>query len=245
MAVTARDDGPSGESEMFERTRRVEGAGATAFAAVIAVAVLFVGLTAGPAGSQVLMPPPSTDPQAEAQAISRIVTAAEVAAWARGRRDAQGLITAARILAEVPMRRDGGDEPFLTPFALLSEAESLAAGDRVLRDQISRERSPDKGVRASPFGAGPIVVVRRLRARETYGFTVEARRNEVLRVAAIGDGDTNIDLALRDQNGAVICADSSLDHYPVCTVARPRPGPIRIEIVNRGEVWSRVQILTN
>ena len=48
-----------------------------------------------------------------------------------------------------------------------------------------------------------------------------------------------------DQTGAVICADSSRDHYPVCTVSRPQVGPIRIEIVNRGEVWSRVQILTN
>ncbi len=245
MAVMACDDEASGETDMVERARRYGGANATPFAGVFAVAVLALGLTAAPAGSQVLTPPPPTSPEAEAHAIARIVTAAEVAAWARGRRDPQGLITAARILAEVPTRREGGDEPFLTPSALLSEAETLAAGDRVLRDQISRERSPDKGVRASPFGAGPIVVVRRLRARETYGFTVEARRNEVLRVAAIGDGDTNIDLALRDQDGGVICADSSLDHYPVCTVARPRPGPIRIEIVNRGEVWSRVQILTN
>ena len=227
---------------MSERGGRICGMKGTSFAALFALTALALGLAAAPAGSQVT---PPTSPDAEANAITRIVMAAEVAAWARSRRDAHGLITASRMLADVPTRREGGDEPFLTPFALLSEAETLAAGDRVLRDQISRERSPDKGVRASPFGAGPIVVVRRLRARETYGFTVEARRNEVLRVAAIGDGDTNIDLTLRAGDGSVICADGSLDHYPVCTLARPRPGPIRIEIVNRGEVWSRVQILTN
>ena len=231
---------------MSERAGRIFGTRGAAFVAMFAVAGLAFGLTAAPAGSQVPgPPPPPTSPDAEANAIARIVMAAEVAAWARGRRDAHGLITASRMLADVPTRREGDDDPFLTPFALLNEAETMAAGDRVLRDQISRERSPDKGVRASPFGAGPIVVVRRLRARETYRFTVEARRNEVLRVAAIGDGDTNIDLTLRTEDGEVICADGSLDHYPVCTLARPRPGPIRIEIVNRGEVWSRVQILTN
>ena len=88
-------------------------------------------------------------------------------------------------------------------------------------------------------------MVRRLRAQETYGFTVEARRHEVLRVAAIGDGDTNIDLTLRGADGRVLCADGSRDHYPVCTLASPEGAPIRIEVANRGRVWSRVQILTN
>lgn len=231
---------------MVERAGRVVG-GQTPIAAALAIAVSVLALTAAPAGSQVRSAPPAPapDPDLEARAITQMVTAAEVADWARERRDARAMIVAARMLSEIRTRRENGDEPFLTPSALLDEAETFAGGDRDLLDEISRERSPDKGVRASPFGAGPIVVVRRLRARETYSFTIEARRNEVLRVAAIGDGDTNIDLALRDQNGAVICADGSRDHYPVCTVARPAAGPIRIDIVNRGEVWSRVQILTN
>ena len=230
---------------MIERAGRVVG-GRTPIAVALAIitAVAALGLTAAPAGSQT-RPAPAPNPDLEARAITRMVTAAEVADWARERRDAPAMIVAARMLGDIPTRRENGDEPFLTHAALLDEAETFAGGDRVLLDQISRERSPDKGVRASPFGAGPIVVVRRLRARATYSFTIEARRNEVLRVAAIGDGDTNIDLALRDQNGAVVCSDGSLDHYPVCTVARPQAGPIRIQIVNRGEVWSRVQILTN
>jgi hypothetical protein len=206
--------------------------------------VSILGLTAMPAGSQDRFSP-SPDADAEARAITQMVTAAEVADWARERHDAQAMIVAARMLTEIRSRRENGDEPFLTPTALLTEAEALADGDPALLEQISRLRSPDKGVRASPFGRGPIVVVRRLRARETYGFTVEVRRNEVLRVAAIGDGDTNIDLALRGPDGTVICADGSRDHYPVCTVPRPEGGPLRIEVVNRGEVWSRVQILTN
>ena len=228
---------------MVERAGRAVG-GQASIAAALAIAVLATGLTAAPAGSQT-RPAPAPNPDLEARAITQMVTAAEVADWARERRDARAMIVAARMLSEIRTRRENGDEPFLTESGLLDEAETFAGGDRDLLDEISRVRSPDKGVRASAFGAGPIVVVRRIRARETYAFTVEARRNEVLRVAAIGDGDTNIDLTLRDQNGAVICADGSRDHYPVCTVSRPQVGPIRIEIVNRGEVWSRVQILTN
>lgn len=217
--------------------------GAVGGSALIAAA-LAVGLWAAPAASQ-MRSAPVPDPEDDARAIAEIVTAAEVAAWARSRRDARAMIVAARMLAEVQIRRDAEDEPFLTQTALLEEATRFAGGDRGLLDEISRVRSPDKGVRNSPFGAGPIVIVRRIRARETYGFTVDVRRNEVLRVAAIGDGDTNIDLTLRDATGAVICADGSRDHYPVCTVARPQGGSVRIEIVNLGEVWSRVQILTN
>jgi len=119
------------------------------------------------------------------------------------------------------------------------------AEDPHILERIQHLGSPDKGVRASPFGPGPIVLVRRLRAHETYRFTVEARRNEVLRVAAIGDGDTNIDLTIRDRRGAVVCTDGSRDHYPVCTLHHPEAGTLRVEVVNRGNVWSRVQILTN
>lgn len=214
--------------------------------ATVATAMLLaaISLAASPAGRQARQLPPP-DPDAEASAIAQIVTAAEVAAWGRAHEDVQALLVAARMLDEIRTRPQSGDEPFLTTEALLQEADRMAGGDPAVRAEILRLRTQEKGVRASAFGPGPIVLVRRVRARETFGFEVEARPNEVLRVAAIGDGDTNIDLVLRDRAGTVLCSDSSMDHYPVCTIVRPRGGPLRIEVVNRGGVWSRVQILTN
>lgn len=214
--------------------------------ATVATAVLLalVSLAAAPGGRQARLAPPP-DPDAEAAAIAQMVTAAEVASWARANEDVQALLVAARMLDEVRTRPQSGDEPFLTTESLLQEAEVMAGDDPSVRQEILTIRTQEKGVRASGFGAGPIVLVRRVRARETFGFEVEARPNEVLRVAAIGDGDTNIDLVLRDRDGAVLCSDSSMDHYPVCTIVRPRGGQLRIEVVNRGSVWSRVQILTN
>ena len=87
--------------------------------------------------------------------------------------------------------------------------------------------------------------MREIKARETYWFEVEAKGGEVLRVAAIGDGDTDIDMTVHDDHGALVCQDGFGDHYPVCTVSRRQPGKMRIDIVNRGAVWTKVQILSN
>jgi len=197
----------------------------------------------------------------EAEGVAQIVTAANVAAWGRSHQDAGALIMAARILAEVPVRRaplNGADaaDPILTPATLLDEAAALSTGDQAALEAIAYLRaqhsnggetadSEVRGVRSSPFGQGPIFMVRELKARETYGFVVQARGGEVLRVAAIGDGDTNIDMVVREPGGALVCQDGFGDHYPVCTVARARPGPMRIDIVNRGAIWTKVQILSN
>jgi len=185
----------------------------------------------------------------EADGVRQMVTAAEVAAWGRRNSDPGALIMAARLLAEVPVRpgadSDTGLTPSLTPDALLDEAATLAAGRQGVLDAIERLREGTRGVQSSPFGRGPIYLVRQIRARETYGFDLEARGGEVLRVAAIGDGDTNIDMSVRDADGALLCQDGFGDHYPVCTVARARSGKMRVDIVNRGAVWTKVQILSN
>ena len=227
----------------YRRIRSGRGNSGRVIAFAIALAATWI---AAPAGSQIRPEPGEPfDLDAEARAIGQLVTAAEVADWARDRRDAEAMLVASRMMGEVRNRSQSGDAPFLTSAVLLQEAETLAADDPDILERVRRQQSPNKGVRSSPFGPGPIVLVRRLRARETYSFTVEARRNEVLRVAAIGDGDTNIDLTIRDAEGVVLCNDGSRDHYPVCTLNHPRPGTLRVEVVNRGGVWSRVQILTN
>jgi hypothetical protein len=219
-------------------------------------AILLAGLAiACAAGSQTTAQAvtPVTEAQSDAGAISpealgvgQVVTAANVAAWGRSHSDPGALIMAARILAEVPVRSGAeAGEAILTPGRLLDEAATLANGSQGLLDAIERLRSGTRGVRSSPFGQGPIFQVREIKARETYWFEVEARGGEVLRVAAIGDGDTNIDMSVRDAEGALVCQDGFGDHYPVCTVSRRQPGKMRIDIVNRGAVWTKVQILSN
>ncbi|NBB50562.1 hypothetical protein GVN24_19990 [Rhizobium sp. CRIBSB] len=186
-------------------------------------------------------------PSPEALGVAQAVTAAELAAWGRRNSDPGALIMAARLLDEVPLRagEDAG-EAFLTPSRLLDEAEALSQGHPAWLDAIGQLReSGVRGVRTSPFGQGPIFTVKDIQARGTYGFEVEARAGEVLRVAAIGDGDTDIDMAVRDARGSLVCQDGFGDHYPVCTVPMRSAGRMRIDIVNRGAVWTKVQILSN
>jgi len=209
--------------------------------------VLLAGLSAACAAvSQTASEAPSGF-SPEADGVRQMVTAAEVAAWGRRNRDPGALIMAARLLAEVPVRPGADSEAglTLTPATLLDEAATLAAGNPGALDAIARLRDGKRGVRSSPFGQGPIYLVRQIDARGTYGFDVEARGGEVLRVAAIGDGDTNIDMSVHDADGALLCEDGFGDHYPVCTVSRARPGKMRVDIVNRGSVWTKVQILSN
>lgn len=192
-------------------------------------------------------PEPEVAVSPEADAVTQMVTAAHLADWGRRRGEPGPLIMAARMLAETPLRPspEEAGAAFLTPDALLDEALEMANGNQGVIDAVGRVRNTTRGVRSSPFGRGPIFMVREIKARETYGFELEARGGEVLRVAAIGDGDTNIDLLVRDAEGSLICQDGRGDHYPVCTVVRSRPGKMRIDIVNRGSVWTKVQILSN
>jgi len=216
----------------------------TLIGAGLAISLCF-GVSAGAAAGQedAVMSP-------AARGVTQVLTAAELAAWGRDRGDAGALIMAARLLAEVPLRRapSAGDEetPFLTATGLLDEAATMAGDNAGLIDAIDRLRDPlTRGVRSSPFGAGPVLTVKSLQARENWAFDVEARGGEILRIAAIGDGDTNIDLTVRDASGTVVCRDGYGDHYPVCTVSPRTGGQMQVDIVNRGSVWTKVQVLSN
>lgn len=213
--------------------------GWTWIGASLAIGLLFGAAAVATAGQDAVLTP-------AARGVTQVLTAAELAAWGRDRSDAGALIMAARLLAEVPVRQSDGETPFLTATSLLDEAAAMAGDNPGVVDAIDRLRDPlTRGVRSSMFGAGPVLTVKSLQARERWAFDVEARGGEILRVAAIGDGDTNIDLVVRDARGAVVCRDGFGDHYPVCTVSPRAGGQMRVDIVNRGDVWTKVQVLSN
>ena len=213
--------------------------GWTWIGASLAIGLLFGAAAVATAGQDAVLTP-------AARGVTQVLTAAELAAWGRDRSDAGALIMAARLLAEVPVRQSDGETPFLTATSLLDEAAAMAGDNPGVVDAIDRLRDPlTRGVRSSMFGAGPVLTVKSLQARERWAFDVEARGGEILRVAAIGDGDTNIDLVVRDARGAVVCRDGFGDHYPVCTVSPRAGGQMQVDIVNRGDVWTKVQVLSN
>jgi hypothetical protein len=218
--------------------------------AVMAASVLAVACAGALHGSaRAGVPPQDAEVQAavppEARGVTQVVTAAELAAWGRARNDPGAMIMAARLLAEVPVRTGEGPAPILTPARLLDEALAMAPGNEAVQAAVQRVRDGTRGVSSSTFGAGPIFTVQAVGARQTLAFEVEARRGEVLRVAAIGDGDTNIDLVVTGETGNLLCRDGFGDHYPVCTMPASGGGRLKVDVINRGGVWTQVQILSN
>ena len=220
-------------------------AGAVVAASVLAMAC--AGAVHGPARAQDsgLQEMADVGLTPEARGVAQVVTAAELAAWGRARHDPGAMIMAARLLAEVPVRTGDGPAPILTSDSLLDEALAMAPGNEAVEAAVARVRDGTRGVSSSTFGAGPIFTVQSVGARQTLGFEVEARRGEVLRVAAIGDGDTNIDLVVTGETGNLLCRDGFGDHYPVCTMPAGSGGRLKVDIINRGGVWTQVQILSN
>ena len=198
------------------------------------------------AASVTLVAAAPVTPDPEAEGVAQLVTAAGVAAWGRRVEDPGALILAARMAGEVPVRVEGEAQPFFTANALLDEALAMSGNDPAYARAIETVRGEvTRGVVSSPYGRGPIATVKTLGGRETHAFEVLARGGEVLRVAAIGDGDTNVDLALSDASGRVLCNDDSADHYPVCTIRVRTAARVKVEVVNDGRIWTRVQILSN
>lgn len=208
----------------------------------------------------------------EARGVGRVLMAAELAAWGRERASPDALRLAATLLDEVPLRvgraGDADVEPVLSAAALRREAAELQAARDEVQVSGSRVRPPGRqapaappppppppapppppppayGVRSSPFGAGPVSTVKRLASRESWSFDVEARGAEILRVAVVGDGDAPVDLVVRDAGGKTLCDQGPGDHFPVCTLAPNAPARLRIGVINRGGLWTRVQVITN
>ncbi|MFT4954606.1 MAG: hypothetical protein ACI8U3_000977 [Brevundimonas sp.] len=243
---------------MFEELRPSRQTTRPLLAIVTALAVLSPG--AAGADNPQARAVEAASPGVEAAAIHQAVTAARLAAWGRKAADAQALILAARMLAEIPFRSADfaaepgaaaapgtpSDAPAFTVAGLLDEAETLARGDGQTLAEIEAVRAAAaRGVANSPFGQGPILARRDVQARQTYWFEADAKGGEILRVAAIGDGDTDIDMVVRGADGRVLCEDGAYDHFPVCTLTPGEDQRLRVEIINRGAVWTRVRILSN
>ena len=102
------------------------------------------------------------------------------------------------------------------------------------------------GCLAAPASAHPAggskVGFHRVEAYSTDVFNVKFHADESATVAISGDGDTDLDLYVYDDNGNLIGADT--DESDDCIVRfHPRwSGMFRIEVRNLGRVWNNYKI---
>jgi hypothetical protein len=76
-------------------------------------------------------------------------------------------------------------------------------------------------------------------------YTLAFRAGELAEVAVSGDGDTDLDLYILDQNNNLIVYDEGYTDQCYVRFVPKWTGNFSIVVKNRGRVWNRYQIATN
>lgn len=200
----------------------------------------------------------------EVQAVQSVSLARDLAAYGQRAKSPEALAVAAQILLDNPTRdmqaekqEEAGQEkpaegaakadvaqPSLDPAKLLTEAEGMAAGNQTTLTLI-RELKSRATVKTRGRSGGPAQRRDRVSARSTdiYNVTFQGGRPAIIRVS--GDGDTDLDLYVYDENGNLIVSDT--DTTDECLVMwTPRwTGRFRIKVSNMGRIYNNYILLTN
>lgn len=138
--------------------------------------------------------------------------------------------------------KPAGDAPEeVTVASLLDEARLLARGDAGLLAQAYA--IADSASKGSTTGPGRYTVtvnsqsVKRINER-FYG-------GETATVSLIGDGDTDLDLEIYDDNGNLICTSESYDDQEYCSFNPIWTGDFTIKILNYGSVYNDAILRVN
>lgn len=197
-------------------------------------------------------------PGATALAVDTIRMADELAAVAIDRGDAAMLIQAARIKAsvstqdaEVAVEQGAGEEGDkdeasndYSVTGLLDRAEVLAHGNDTLLAMVTEARS--EAARTRGRVGGPGHSNNRVLAHATNTYTsISFRAGEPARIWLVGDGDTDLDLYVYDQNGNRICASLGAWDREACAWTPRWTGPFTIRVRNLGGVWNAYTMTTN
>ncbi len=213
-------------------------------AARLAKVILVSGLLAGGLSAHAESGGPAPVPGFDA--FQQILTAKSVADYGRRQHDPLALLTAARLLREVPFQDDPKADATgaaFTPQGLLDEARAMAADKPALLAQLTLPKQT-RSIVASPFGKGLVRTLHDVGAHTNYGFAAQAKAGELLRVGAIGDVRTQMVIKVSDSHGKTLCMDDNRDYAPVCSVT-PQSGDIRVEIANNSDYLTKAVILSN
>lgn len=195
-------------------------------------------------------------------AISNLSLAKSLANYGYENESALSLIQAAAIVIKYPIRElevekseesegDDGEktskEVELSPKKLLKDARSFANEDENIIALIDKEEAKIKKETVKSKGRvyGPASVNRKVYAKSRYTDYILFRGGDLAEVAIVGDGDTDLDLYVYDENGNLVGSDT--DYSDNCYVSfYPKwTGSFKILVINRGSVYNRYLLLTN
>lgn len=180
-------------------------------------------------------------PSASSQAVESLATAASLVRYGDANKDALSLITAARIMsqvgsspstAEVVEAKPGEAKASKSSIeAILARAKQYAGAraDLVaLANDVSAASS--RGSVSGRPGSKTTVVSR----NTTDVYRVRFKANEVAMVLVSGDGDSDLDLFILDENGNEVCRDDDTTDTMICSWTPRREAAFTIRVKNLG-----------
>lgn len=192
----------------------------------------------------------------EDSARASALLAAQLEQYGDKNKDALALILAAKIQKQIGARikqvekteQDGDKQadkgkPALDPSVkgLLARAKKYAGSRKdliAMADDV--EAFGSRGRAEGPFMGETVV-----RAHTTDQIPVTLNAHETAKVGISGDGDTDLDLFLYDENGNEVCSSTRSGDDEYCEV-RPRwTGRFYIRVKNYGSVSNRYTLLLN
>jgi len=186
----------------------------------------------------------------DAQSPEALITAAQILG---GIRTSPLGVTPERLADATPPAEQGQKDtqrPSSDPQSLLDEAKDISSEDPhivALADRVAAAIAKMREGTAAARGAvgGPKYTLERVLPGSTDVYRVSFRAGETARVMVSGDGDTDLDLYVYDENGNLIESDE--DYSDDCVVSWvPRwTGLFVIKIHNRGGVYNQYEIATN
>ena len=141
-------------------------------------------------------------------------------------------------ISDVPAQ----DKPTAVSFdqpQLLADATKYADGDKNLLSLIkaaggTRGRVP-----------GPVRHTDKVNAGATDTYSITFRGGELAMIIVSGDGDTDLDLSVYDENGNLITSDTDGSDDCVVSFTPKWTGVFKVKIKNYGRVYNRYVLITN
>ncbi len=141
---------------------------------------------------------------------------------------------------EVADGEDGVDAP-ITAETMMATAKELAGENEVIAGLISDAET--EGTRGRIGGASS--TLSRLPGGRTDTWTVPFYGNSYAELAIVGDGDSNLDVLVTDENGNTICYDVSWTDKVYCDFVPAWNGYFYITVQNNGRKRNSYYLVTN
>lgn len=214
---------------------------------------------------------PDKGKEGAAAAVALLNQASQLVSYARENESPTAMLTAVQMLRRVRMQdgpeksgtktvegMDKGDAPkaetkgktpapTLDPKQLLAEAKPWAKGNThlvaLLEAEAAKPHSSSGGTLGRTTGAS--LHKDTVQARMIDYYDVKFTGGELARVVVYGDGDTDLDLYIYDENGNLIVKDDDRSDRCVVQWTPKWTGTFRVSVSNRGKVANQYALATN